>query len=581
MKTGTSLNRFIQHLFMCLLCLNGLTAQADDNIITHTGDRYIIHVDKMNPDSEMTLMDVLHTCPEFLSLDGKTISSQYSFRIDNIEIFLDRETFLTHLKACEIERIHICTNASVSKAVDGTRGVIDIYYRRDAKTDGKVALSGSTYGNGKVYADIISNTEKLTVRGYALARTSYGKAYPADISRITDHAFIENLHLSMDWKQSDNDNLILKATQGYDDTKQKLFNPDLIGTIPNYFRTYALILSYAHTFKNKAILFAETGDYSWISSGSEKKYDTYPYLYLEFNTPLFTPDLWLMVGSEMDYENIRNDHRNRQQTLLTDLYAQLDYAHGPWLITLGDRYRMMNYWNRQYDSPDRSLWSHQRNNHQYIASVGYKARRHFFQALFTRRFHMPMMDDFLADETAPATSLRYSSKASCTHLIHQGVLRYTYQQNNLVLHSSIENNWYRHLPGQDLTQFGLRNSLYWKTRAFDLTIGANYYHQHQRAGAGIPSDNDNFFTLKAAPVLRLPYGLRLSSVLLYSSRRDIEQRHAHLYATVKGHKQIGEKCSLFAEYHDLGGYTTGEWSQLPGLYQNRALTIGATFYPFR
>ena len=153
MKTGTSLNRFIQHLFMCLLCLNGLTAQADDNIITHTGDRYIIHVDKMNPDSEMTLMDVLHTCPEFLSLDGKTISSQYSFRIDNIEIFLDRETFLTHLKACEIERIHICTNASVSKAVDGTRGVIDIYYRRDAKTDGKVALSGSTYGNGKVYAD--------------------------------------------------------------------------------------------------------------------------------------------------------------------------------------------------------------------------------------------------------------------------------------------------------------------------------------------------------------------------------------------------------------------------------------------
>jgi hypothetical protein len=84
-----------------------------------------------------------------------------------------------------------------------------------------------------------------------------------------------------------------------------------------------------------------------------------------------------------------------------------------------------------------------------------------------------------------------------------------------------------------------------------------------------------------ARVLRLPYGLRLSSVLLYSSRRDIEQRHAHLYATVKAHKQIGEKCSLFAEYHDLGGYTTAEWSQLPGLYQNRALTIGATFYPFR
>jgi hypothetical protein len=34
----------------------------------------------------------------------------------------------------------------VAKAVNGTKGVIDIYYRKDVKTDGKVALSGSTYG---------------------------------------------------------------------------------------------------------------------------------------------------------------------------------------------------------------------------------------------------------------------------------------------------------------------------------------------------------------------------------------------------------------------------------------------------
>jgi hypothetical protein len=57
--------------------------------------------------------------------------------------------------------------------------------------------------------------------------------------------------------------------------------------------------------------------------------------------------------------------------------------------------------------------------------------------------------------------------------------------------------------------------------------------------------------------------------------------HAHLFATVKASKQIGKKCNVFAEYHDLGGYMTGTWEQLSGLYQNRAVSVGATFYPFR
>ena len=58
------------------LSMIGLTAHAadDDEIIEFQGDRYVIHVDKMNPDSEMTLLDVLNTCPEFLSINGKKIS---------------------------------------------------------------------------------------------------------------------------------------------------------------------------------------------------------------------------------------------------------------------------------------------------------------------------------------------------------------------------------------------------------------------------------------------------------------------------------------------------------------------------
>ena len=152
--------------FLLTLSMNGVTAHAaeDDEIIEFQGDRYVIHVDRMNPDSEMTLMDVLNTCPEFLSINGKKIDQNYKLRTDNIDLVVDAESFLAQVKAIEIDHIQICSNTSVAKAVNGTKGVIDIYYRDDVKTDGKAALSGSTYGNGMLYADVTNRSENLTLQ---------------------------------------------------------------------------------------------------------------------------------------------------------------------------------------------------------------------------------------------------------------------------------------------------------------------------------------------------------------------------------------------------------------------------------
>ena len=306
------------------------------------------------------------------------------------------------------------------------------------------------------------------------------------------------------------------------------------------------MLSYAHTFKNDALLFAEIGsDYTSTTSDS-KKGDCYPYAFVEFNTPFFTPDLWLIIGAEMDYENTWYIGERREQYLVTDFYAQFDYTHGPWVLTLGDRFRMMNYWNRQYDSEDQSMWAHNRNNHCYLASVGYKAGRHFFQGLFARRFFIPEVNDFLIDETAPTNARRFDADGYSTNLAHQGVVRYSYQQKNFALHSSVEGTWHNHLPTPNYQEIGFRNSVFWKTGPWELS-----------------------------------HGFRLSSTLLYSSRRDMDDRHAHLFATVKANKQLGKKCNVFAEFHDIAGYVTGYWPQLAGLYQNRALSVGATFYPFR
>jgi hypothetical protein len=569
--------------FLLALSMNGMATHAADDheIIEFQGDRYVIHVDRMNPDSAMTLMDVLNTCPEFLSINGKKIDQDYKLRTDNIDLVVDAESFLAHVKACEIDRIQICSNTSVAKAVNGTKGVIDVYYRDDVKTDGKVALTGSTYGNGMLYADVANRSEKLTVQAYALARTSYGKAYPTDIYRMTDRGLTENVHLSLDWKISKSDRLFVKAYQKFDNSKQMAYNPHLFKALPSYNRYVGLVLSYSHTFNNDAILFAEIGaDYTSASNTDYKMGDSYPYGFVEFNTPVFTPDLWLMIGTEMDHENTWYVGRNREQYLKTDFYAQFDYTHGPWVLTLGDRFRMMNYWNRQYDSADHSLWTHARNNHSCLASVGYKAGYHFFQALAARRFFVPEMSDFLIDATAPTTALKYDAGSYSTHLAHQGVLRYSYQQNNFLLHSSVEGTWHSDMPGPNTMLLGFRNAVYWKTGPWELTLGANCYYQHSGADAKTASAHDNFVTLKAAPVLTLPHGFRLSSTLLYSSRRAMDGQHAHLFAAVKANKQLSKKCSVFAEFHDMAGYATGTWQQLTDLYQNRAVSVGATVCPF-
>ena len=78
-------------ILLFMLSMNGVTAFAadTDEIIEFRGDRYVIHVDRMKPDSTMTLLDVLNTCPEFLSVNGKKIDLNYIFRVDNIALVMD------------------------------------------------------------------------------------------------------------------------------------------------------------------------------------------------------------------------------------------------------------------------------------------------------------------------------------------------------------------------------------------------------------------------------------------------------------------------------------------------------------
>ena len=120
--------------------------------------------------------------------------------------------------------------------------------------------------------------------------------------------------------------------------------------------------------------------------------------------------------------------------------------------------------------------------------------------------------------------------------------------------------------------------MFWRTGLWELTLGANYYYEHRNADKDIAADNEHYVALKLAPVLNLPHGWRLSSTLLYSSRRSMNDIHPHLFATAKVNKQFGKMLNVFAEFHDISGYATGYWLQQAYCYQNRALSVGATVY---
>ena len=104
------------------------------------------------------------------------------------------------------------------------------------------------------------------------------------------------------------------------------------------------------------------------------------------------------------------------------------------------------------------------------------------------------------------------------------------------------------------------------------------YHEHVKLEESV---NDTFFTLKFAPTLLLGNGFRLSSVLLFNSKKDILEQHAHLYASIKVNKDLGRRCNVFADFHDIAGQPETTTLLLMQSYKNRALTIGLTYYPWR
>ena len=570
--------RLLTMVLTILLACSTFTTRAQEEIIEHEGNKYIIHVELLNPDSEMTLMDVLHMCPELMSNDGKSITAEYLLSVDDIMLSIDYEPLLENIKACELSQVIVCTYGSVDNAMDGTTGSIDLQFKEGSKgVAGKLALNGSTYGNGKLYADIASTGDKVTVRGFAQTNLQYGKAESLSGTTVTSRNGVENAMLFVDWQATDDDVVKFKLSQGYGEQKDRLYNLDNIEIMPSRQRWGEIVATYERNLNEQgAGLYFEAGmNYSNNNLERVKERIATPWWIAECSFPLLKQALTITAGYEGGYTNGWYRGINREQYLYNDLYVQLNYKKGPWIITLGDRFRHNTFWNKQYNKSDESLWSHNRNDHALIASVGYHKGHHAIQGIFNRSFFNPVVSAFIDYLIEDHTQYNTDYK---TNYAWRSELRYTYQTERMVVTGSATHTLLTDLPTPNQSLTGLGASVTWNKGSFRLTGGANVYHQHIKLDE---SSNDTFFTLKFAPTLLLGNGFRLSSVLLFNSKKDYIEQHAHLYASVKVNKDLGRRCNVFADFHDIAGQPETTTLLLMQSYKNRALTIGLTYYPWR
>ena len=567
-------------LLTVLLVLCAITTSAQDEIIEHQGNRYIIHIENMNPDSEMTLLDVLHICPEFISTDGKDITADYLLSVDDILLSVDYKPLLENIKACDLSQVIVCSYGAVNNAMEGTTGSIDLQFKEGKGLDGKLALNGSTYGNGRVYADISSTGENVTVRGFAQTSLYYGKTSALEDTKAVSRGLTENAMVFVNWNLSERDQMRFKLMQGFNDHKNRITFQEEPTTWPAYERWGELSAVYERTLNDKgATLYLEAGmNYANNTEDFYKIRSAIPTWTTEFNIPL-SKDLSLMAGWEIGYENLWMVDARREQYLYNDLYAQFDYTHGPWILTLGDRFRFNNYWNKLTGTDDHSTWSHHRNDHALHASIGYKHREHFIQGTFSRSFINPLISNFLYEIVGDLPVYHTDYK---TNLAWRAEAQYNYQNSHLTATGSLIHTWLTDMITPNQYQTGLMASVTWNKGPMRLTVGADFFHRHISSSDLLEAVNNNFYHLKLAPTWVMGKGFRLSGVLLYSSRQKFYyELHPYLYASIKVNKDLGKHFNLFADFHDIAGQQTGLIDDLLGNYKNRALTIGLTYYPFR
>ncbi len=564
-------------LLCCPLTTHGAEDDAADKhlVIEQHGDSYVINVKAMEPDSEMTLLDVLQLCPEMVTTNGRDLSGDVIIAEDGFDLYMDPETVLQYVKASEISSITIYTNPCISKLISGSEGVIEITFKKDAQDSvhAKLGANGNSRGNGRVYADATIQRQNFSMKGYALANQHFGRGTTAGGTDVRNRLLEQDTHVNIDWDLSKRDNLKVKLDQQFTDSKQS-FNDDVNPyDLTELNRLGSVAMGYTRTLNdNNATLETDLGlQYQSTTCDGFTRRDVLPYLQIEFNTPLVNDDLSLMVGYLLDYDNKRRE-KSHQHYLENDIYSQLSYSPGPWIFTLGTLLTTLNHWNHAYGADGKT--SESTSEVSWVAVAGRHWGQHYLQATLQREFYINIFDDPEEDDEMDSYIAADNFQ---TINIWETELRHTYQLKNLTLMSNVFHEWTANTPNKPQQLTSIRSSCTWKLGQWRLTAGAGFYHHHIDGTDKESPIVENFVRLKLAPTLLLGKGFRVAASLIYNSRQETEESNGHLYASVKVNKDLGRRCNIFAEFQDMAGMPNLTLKYVDRVFYQRALNIGVTY----
>ncbi len=564
-----------------LLCCPLTSYGADDDdadkqpVIEQYGDSYVINVEAMEPDSEMTLLDVLQLCPEMVTTNGRDLSGDVVISEDGFDLFMDPETILQYVKASEISFITIYTNPCISRLISGSESVIEITFKKDAQDSvhAKLGANGNSRGNGRVYADASIQRKNFSMKGYALANQHFGRGSTAGGTDIRNRLLEQDTHVNIDWDLSERDNLKVKLDQQFTDSKQS-FNYNVNPyDLTELNRLGSVGMGYTRTLNdNNATLETDLGMmYQSTTADGFTRKDVLPFLQIEFGTPLVNDDLDLLIGYNLDYDNKRRE-KSHQHYLQNDIYSELNYTPGPWVFTLGALVTTLNHWNHAYDKDDKT--SKGTSGLSVVAVAGRHWGRHYLQATLQREFYINAFDD--PEEDDEMDSYVAADNFQSFH-IWETELRYTYQYKNLTLFGNVFHDWTTNTPNRPVQLSCIRSSCTWRLGQWRLTAGAGFYHHHIDGTDTKSPEVENFVRLKLAPTLLLGKGFRVAASLIYNSRQPSEENNGHLYASFKVNKDLGRHCNVYAEFQDMAGMPNVTLQNVEKVFYQRALNIGITY----
>lgn len=551
---------------------------ANAAVIEHGADRYIINVEEMDLNGEETVLDLLMMLPDVMTVDGKTVIGdddnnrmqkrlfgQYAVRVDNMNIQMNAEAFVKNTKAKEIKCIKVCTNPGVQKGCGTLKQVIDIYYRSNEKgNEGRVAVEGDTYGQGGVFATDWKTGDNYSLHLYGVGDLENRKYVDEDYKQ---HALKENVRAHFNWDITDKDNMIITAAQTYN--REKIVGVD--GA--SYSRSFNFDDCYTRDLGNGAYAMFQAGvDYNHENMAGVRVMSTNPYGVIELGAPFISNNLYINGGVESGYsgETVEtigvSDVTSRSR--YEDFYGQLDWTCGKFHLSVGDRVRFTtNYFSNEFKN---NIFNHTATSNHFTASTWLNINEHnTVQATFARRFDGPdMMPVFLMTGDAWNGYVKDVFESP----IYTTELRYTYQKQDFNI-MGIVKNLHKNFEASDVDHENILQTgvtAYMHKGVLRITAGVTYNWQKTSYAAGETKYN-NFVNLKLAPQVSLVDGWRLTSTMLYNSRKAYDSEYytpANFYADFGVSKEINKNWLVEAKYHDLAGQHTG----------NRAATVGFTYY---